>query len=193
MIFLAIVIVFQSDTLRWSAGRYTRKEFVVYKSAGSAMADFIYGDRSLLVRSDPAFPISGFMRNMLNDHWIHKGIEKQAGAFLSGGVTNQTIWQHPVLPVFRHGNFFLFGNKRIYFLRSTFSPGNGSCMTLDYLVIGGDVRNDLNEILGIFDPGFIILDSSLKKWRCKRLMEAASRMKIPVFSVPDSGAFFVYL
>jgi hypothetical protein len=193
MSFLVTLIFFQAENLRRDEGRGTRAEFVVYKAGGMTVADFLYGDRSLLMRSDPSEEMGDFFRSVLTDHWIHKGIRKRSTAFLGEGNGIRPEWDHPLLPLYRNGNFFLLGDKRIYFLRSTIPPVGNTTLTLDYLVIGGDVMNELREILQVFNPGMIILDSSCKRWRCREWMKEASLMNIKVYSVSEEGAFRVEL
>jgi competence protein ComEC len=62
---------------------------------------------------------------------------------------------------------------------------------VDYLIISGNPRLDLEGIVKQFKPGIVIFDASNSPWNVKKWKKEAHWLGVHCYSVSISGAFTV--
>jgi hypothetical protein len=62
---------------------------------------------------------------------------------------------------------------------------------VDYLIISGNPRLDLEGIVKQFKPGIVIFDASVSPWNVKKWIKEAHWLGLHCYSVSISGAFTV--
>ncbi|CAN5266857.1 hypothetical protein BH20BAC1_BH20BAC1_16860 [soil metagenome] len=60
---------------------------------------------------------------------------------------------------------------------------------IDYLVISGNPRLYMQDLLKTFDPAIIIFDGSNPLWKIEKWKKDCERLHLRFYSVPEQGAF----
>jgi competence protein ComEC len=104
-------------------------------------------------------------------------------------IKSDTLLHEPCLR--RVGELFFFKGKRI----GIFSEKHihSKPLTLDYLVIAGNPKCKMKDILREYLPRMIIIDASNSRYKAEKWVQQCSVLGIPCWSVPHSGAYVVEL
>jgi competence protein ComEC len=92
--------------------------------------------------------------------------------------------------VFIENNFIQFYDKRLALINSenckfTFEIP----IKVDYLILCGNSKVEIGELLDSYKPDEIIFDSSNSLWKIKKWKKECEELDVPYYSVTDSGAF----
>jgi len=184
---LAAIIMTMSFAFR-SYHANTQKKLIVYDVKKSSAIDFISGKEHLLL-SDSAFTpdsiaISQHLQNNWNNLLLH---EPQ---YLNFTGQNEDSMQNNNLTFFRDGNLIQFYNKKLAVIdASNFLFKSDMPIKVDYLILSGNSKANISELLETYNPGMIIIDSSNSKWKTSKWMAECAALNQPCYSVLKSGAF----
>lgn len=91
---------------------------------------------------------------------------------------NQTIW-HPT------ANIVLLTENNYT------SKVSNQILTVDYLILASDNSFSMSELIDIFHPKEVIIDSSIARYAANKLKNECEKLKLPFHDVSESGAFSV--
>ncbi len=184
---LSLMILLSGNFLWKKYRQASVSKFTVYDVRGQGLCDFITGGKSILVGGLSALKEPFFLDTFRKYHWNEK-------------VTGLFEFQLP-LPLcynkpfhygdlfFKKGNFIGFGGKRIVIIDQKSKDNSELVLGVDYLIISGNPKSDLKDILKHFRPGIVILDASNALWKVKEWMKEAHWLGVHCYSVSVSGAF----
>jgi len=188
-ILLSLMILLSSTFLREKYRRLSGRSFIIYNIKGKSLFDFITGGRSILVGNtssltDPYFAET-FMKTRQN--------RKLTGLFLFEnphpyGSARHFSYEHYF---YKSGEFIIFVKKKIMIIDKKIPYHINRKVALDYVVVSGNVRVTMKEILNYCKPGMIILDSSNPRCKAMELMAEAKDLHVSCYDVSMSGAYSV--
>lgn len=95
-----------------------------------------------------------------------------------------------VLPVFKKGNFFQFSNDRILICDSEhIKQKSDRKIQLDYLILTGNPKVEVGELLAQFDFNTLIIDASNSNYQVNKWKNECDSLVLPYHDVKSSGAF----
>ncbi len=162
------------------------KEFAVYSVNKSCALGFIKGREHILLSDSAVLNNKKTQSYFLINGLLKKGVNEQNNiSFNEFSVAEKTL---PNL--YLNNNFIQFYDKRIGIISKTNSKKIYSGqITLDYLILSGNIKADIGALLQNYKPGLIIIDSSTSKFKSKKWIEECFKEKIPCYAVQLSGAY----
>lgn len=106
---------------------------------------------------------------------------------------NQNL-QKEFIPLYNHGKYLLFGNKRLVVIESL--PKSFSQCTklkVDYLFIKGNPSLRVSDLLKLYQPELIVIDGSNSLYRTEKWLAELKQVKLNAYSIKNSGALVVNL
>jgi competence protein ComEC len=183
---IILMILLSGSFLQRRYQQVSRSTFTVYDVKGYGLFDFTIGGKSILVGGLSSLKDPFFHETLSKSRWN----EKVTGLF---GI------QYPlpyIKKAFQYGNFFYmkgglisFNGKKIAILTKKIPGTVLRKLKVDYLIISGNPKSDLKDILRNFNPSFVIFDSSNPQWKVKEWMKEAHNLHVQSYSVSISGAF----
>jgi hypothetical protein len=181
------MILLSISFLQERANQVSKSTLTVYDARGCGLYDFTSGGKSILVGMLSALKDPFFMETMMKSRW-------------NGKVNGLYEFQFPLLsPVskafhhenifFRKGNYITFRGKRIVIVNKPVSGKVVLKLDVDYLIVSGNPRVRLKELMTHFKTGKVILDASNPPWSIKAWMKEAHWLGLQCYSVSVSGAF----
>jgi len=96
--------------------------------------------------------------------------------------------------VFAENNFIQFYDKKLAIINSTNSKLTSDIpIKVDYLILCGNSKVEIGELLDSYNPDEIIFDASNSVWKIKKWKKECDELKVPYYSVADSGAFQIVM
>ena len=187
---LLSLLILLSATFLWEKYRsFSGSSFIVYNIKGKSLCDFITGERSILVGNtsslnDPYF-IETFMKTRQNRNLTELFQFENPHPY---GSSRHFSYKHYF---YKAGDFIILRNKKIMIINNKIPDHMDVKIALDYLVVSGNVKVTIKNILKCFKPGIVILDSSNSMWKALKLMEEARSIGVPCYNVSLSGGYLV--
>jgi len=149
----------------------TSSKIIVYAGMKSTHVNLIHKTKNYVFSSDTAE-----IKYIAKPYWINTQVEKPA--FISNSQTLMNLC-------------FNFNGMRVLILDSSYIKKTTyhSPLRLDYLIIGNNLRPDIDHILQFLQPRTIIVDKSISKWYTDKIMDVCSEKKIHFYSIAKQGAF----
>jgi competence protein ComEC len=186
---LAMIVLCSSFLVR----KYERLRnfgFVVYKDRNGPLYDFFSQGSHILIRGiRPVAPDDFTLATLLN-HYTVKGTEIHYCGYIQGEWDSVVRKQAPSF-LYRIGRFVQFRGKRFAFVYEP-PPKSISCrIRVDFLIIGGNQRLNIKEVIQHFDAGVIILDGTNSKWREKLWQGELEKLGKKSYSTALNGALII--
>ena len=184
---LGIIVLFQGSILLSGIDRYRSRYFFIHDFGKSLMFECSGRGSSIL---------AGDIRVLENPYFIESvrrcqqatGAKEKFRFLVIPGMNNTHSFKDPGV-FFKKGNYFQFYEKRIGIVHEKIPQGNSLKIKLDFLIISGNPRLKLSDILRVYNVKTIIFDKSNMQWRTKEWIKEAGAMKVPFHSIPDFGPF----
>ena len=92
------------------------------------------------------------------------------------------------------GDFAVFQGARICILNEILLSKTSQNLPfeLDYLIIGNGLKPKIEQVLEIFHPKKIIVDTSISKWYTENIRQSCVNHGIAFYSVAEKGAYILY-
>jgi competence protein ComEC len=177
-----VTIILLFSFMYRNANNIQQNEWVVYNIKKTTAIDFISGrHRTLLTDS-----------SLLADDKI---LDFHTGNFMDKlGVNSDTrLWiktiqfDDPARGVFSEKGYIQFLDKRIAVIDRPEAAIQK--LKVDYLVISGNPKLKIAEILECYNTGMIIIDASNSKYKAEKWLKECRKLKMPCWSVLHNGAF----
>jgi len=191
VLLFAMIVLFASFLVRKSE-RLKDFEFVVYKDRNGPLYDFFSQGSHMLIRGIRPVAPDDFTSATLVNHYAVKGTVVHYSGFIQQDKGCAARKQAPCF-LYRTGSFVQFRGKRFAFVYEA-PPRSLSCrIRVDFLVIGGNKRLNIKEVIRCFDAGFIIFDGSSSTWREKLWQEELYQLGIQSYSIGVNGSLVISL
>jgi competence protein ComEC len=184
---LSLMILLSGNFLRNTFMQASGSKITVYDVRGQVLCDFITGGKSILVGGLSALKEPFFLDTYRKYHWN----EKVSGLFefqLPLPSCKDKPFHYGNL-FYKKGNFIAFGGKKIVIIDQKIGDNSNLILCVDYLIISGNPRSDLKDLVRHFRPGIVILDASNTPWNVKKWMKEAHWLGVHCYAVSISGAF----
>ncbi|MEO7960583.1 MAG: ComEC/Rec2 family competence protein [Ginsengibacter sp.] len=161
---------------KWNAS--TQNKLIVYNVPSHRAVDIIHGNSFQFI-GDEELKKDGLLKN------FHL---KPARIQMRSTVRDEKN------AAFHWKNFYYYNSKKILLVDSAVSylPLEKK-LQLDYLIISGNPRLFLSELVKTFDVGIYIFDSSNPLWKIEKWKKDCERLHLRYYSVPAEGAFVTNL
>jgi len=162
-----------------------QKAIVIYNSPKISAYDFIDGNKTIFLADSSLLHNSSRMLFHIKHNWWDRTVTEQKQIENKGGITfsNENINIK--------NNFIQFGNKRIAVIDSLpriKSPLNNK-LEVDLVILSRNPKIIISDLQKWFEFKKVIIDSSNKDWKNIKWKEECAELKIPCYSVIDSGAY----
>jgi competence protein ComEC len=104
-----------------------------------------------------------------------------------------TIYRTKHRNFFPHLKYFSFGEKEILVLDRTIPKKVKNKIVVDVLVLSGNPKLYMQELMNVITPSQIVLDASVPQWKAKFWRADLDKMKISYHDVTEKGAFVMNL
>jgi competence protein ComEC len=185
-VFLSLLIIVCSCFLADHYQLYSRKQFIVYDIKKSRMYDFTEGGKSILVGDLAALKDAFFADNLKKSRWMSKTKGLFEFQYPLPGSKRQSFSHDGIF--YKRGSFMEYCGKRFMILDRPLK-GIRKKMNVDYLIISGNPKLKLEEVVMQIGAGEIIFDPTNSITRVKAWTKEAHFLGIKTYSVSVSGAF----
>lgn len=160
--------------------------FVVYDVRNTSAYDFIHGRQHLFVADTALLHDENSLLFNVYHHWWERGLTNRTNAVV-----------HASEPIALPGIYYQpeggkLGEKRIAVARSWPNTSGEMSLQVDVLVVAGNPRGKMAELLAYYQPGALVFDSSNKRWQVEKWvaeLEAIKPADLRVHWVERDGAF----
>jgi competence protein ComEC len=186
---LLAAIAFASSAAVKSYSVMHQKKMIVYDIRKSSSIDLISGKDHVLLCDSALIADTKMLDTHLKSNWDN--MQLNDAIKLSGKRMMEKEISYQDDRIFFNRNFIQFYEKKIAIAGSSEKIVAGSPIVVDYLVITGNVKMKIKDLLMTYKPEMIIIDSSNSEYRSDKWMDECKELNIPCYSVLRSGAFEV--
>ncbi len=161
-----------------------QKKMVVYSISGHSVYDFISGNGHVLLADSVQLSEPQKLDFHLENSRISWGLGKN-------NLSVSEVVENPSLDLFYDGRFGVFGPYKFMIWDGEKIYHTSRAIQLDYVIIAGKGKADLNLLQDMVEFDSLIIDSSVSWWKQKRLRKQAEELNLKYFNVSEQGAFLV--
>ncbi len=190
--FLVSVILILMLNVYQRINTQLQRKIFVYNIKGYSTINFIDGTNNVLF-SDINMQQTN-TNYTFKGNWLSLGVDGERIVEFSK-LSNQFLFTNLLTTnnenLFFKNNFFDFYGCRIVAIRDNFVvPENvDKKLSVKYIILSKNVKVNISDLLKVFIPNKIIIDSSNSKSKIKQWTEQAKELNIKCFAVSESGAF----
>lgn len=179
--FISVLLILSSQVCE--AFQLARqKEFIVYSVKGKSMLNIIDGKENYNWADAATLNDRNLMQFNVYGHWWDCGLNENNKTWMCD--SNQTAGK-----VVTYKNFILYRDRKILIVRNPELMKHSARLKVDVLILSGNVRISLRQLIRRFRFSFLVIDSSNTASRAKRWTEEAKLLGIRVHSILNEGAF----
>jgi competence protein ComEC len=162
---------------------FKQRQLIVYNISKTSAIDFVNGKQNVLY-TDSLFATneSRLMFHVKHNWW-------DLGLLASKIVVAD--YENSFVKI--KNDFIQFGRKRIKIInkKNEVDDENKNAITLDYIILSGNPKISIENIVEKFKPTNIIFDSSNSQKQIEKWTIACKRLNVGYYSVENSGAFIL--
>lgn len=186
---LALITLLSGNFLWERYKESSVSKITIYDVRGPGLFDFVTGGKSILVGGLSALKEPFFLDTFRKSRWNEKITGLFEFQYPLPFCYNQSF--HYGGTFYKKGNFICFEGKKIVIVDQKIKGNSNRVSGVDYLIISGNPRLDLEGIVKQFKPGIVIFDASNSPWNVKKWKKEAHWLGVHCYSVSISGAFTV--
>ena len=190
-LFLCCCILLALNCLDVRLHRLRSSRLTVYNSYHSGYFQFSQQDKSVVFYGGIA--MKDFVKRTDNSEMVKADMEahgiKYQRAFWSGRAAGRVEIAENFLPVLFFGNFILFSGKKIAILQKSIPKGLGQGIRVDVLILSGNPKISIPDVIKVFHPGQIIIDATNSTLCTLRWLKESASQHIACHSVTEHGAY----
>ena len=186
---LFVLLVFNASQLYRSVVQSAQMSFTVYSMNKNTAIDFVCGDRHVM------FCDSGLVKDPdLATFSVENNLIKE-GVFSNGTLVPADTVGFENIYLKKHKNLISFGGKTIGIAdkKSTCGVKLPYCPHLDYCIVYGRQKIDLERLLNCYVIDLLILDGSIPDYLRQNIIEKADEIGQDYYDIKSSGAFVLRL
>ena len=178
-----LIAVFLGVQLHENWQHEQQTQLVVYNVRNTSAYDFISGRNHVFMADSSMVHDENALLFHVYHHWWDRGMQQHT--LLERGVEEEA--NLPGIQV--HGSNIQLNNQRIAVADDWRRTEFGSPLEVDVLVVAGNQRGKIKDLLAGYRPGIVVFDSSNKEWRVKKWLEELEGSEQRVHWVERDGAF----
>ncbi len=181
---LSMLLVFSGSQLARAVFQRTQMSLTVYSMSKNTVVDFVCGTRHVMMCDTVVFNDPSAVSFNVENHLISEGVYKK-GTFLA---IDDGSYENCYLK--KSGNMVSFGGKILAFYdkNSTFGVKTPCRPHLDYFVIYGRDKIDLEALLNCYIIDLLVIDGSVPEYLTQTIIEKAEHIGQEYYDVKKCGA-----
>ena len=184
---LVLLIFFSARSGLYEYLRQDRVQIAVFQVKGSSLYDFVAGERDVCVKDYKAVRMGGYSTENVSRFRIAERIHHTRTTYLAGESFQPEAQERDFGFLVRKGSFIQFLDRRIGIISGSLPPGFSHGLKLDLVILSGNPKITIQEIMKVFSPDQIVIDAS-NSWSNSRVWKKqAEEVGIPCHSVVDEG------
>ena len=186
---LSILLIFSTSQLTRAVIQRSQMSLTVYSVNRSTAIDFVCGCEHVLLCDTTIMSNPSSVGFSIENNLIREGVSRN-GCFLPVDVAD---FENSYLR--KHDNLISFGGKTIGISdeKSFFSVKLPFRPHLDYFIVHGSKKFDLELLLNCYIIDLLILDSSVPDYLGQRIIKMSDEMGQDYYDVKTAGAFVLEL
>ncbi|MGD0711216.1 MAG: ComEC/Rec2 family competence protein [Bacteroidales bacterium] len=165
-----------------------QKKLIVYDINKSSALDIISGSEHILLSDSVLINDTKAVSMHIQNNWIN--IHLNDATFIDMKNLNRNSFRFDNNFVYVKNNLLQFFDKRMAIVNeSNCYEKSDYPLNVDYLLVTGNIKSGIAELLNTYKPAMIIFDSSNSSWKTEKWINECSDLNIPYYSVQQSGAF----
>ena len=186
---LSILLIFSASQLTRAVMRRDQMSFTVYAMNKNTVIDFVCGDEHVALCDTTVFNDPSVASFSIENHLIKEGVYSR-GVLLP---IDDTFFENSYIR--KNKNLMSFGGKTIAFFdkNSTFGVKLPFRPCLDYFIIYGRDKVDLEKLLNCYVIDLLVIDGSAPDYLRKRIIEKADEIGQKYYDVKNAGAFVLQM
>ncbi len=185
---LTLFIFFSVKSTFHEYSRQDRIQVAIFQVKGSSLYDFVMGERDVCMKDYRAVMSGKYALEIVNRFRLAEGIRKQRTTYLAGKSFEIEAEERDFGFLVRKGSFIQFMNRRIGIISESLPTGFSDTLKLDLVILRGNPKISINEIIKVFSPNQIVIDASNSWYNSKNWKEQAVEVGITCYSVVEEGA-----
>ena len=186
---LSILLIFSASQLTRAVMRRDQMSFTVYAMNKNTEIDFVCGDEHVLLCDTAVFNKPSIATFSIENNLIKEGV-------YSNGVLlpiDDTFFENSYIR--KNKNLMSFGGKTIAFFdkNSTFGVKLPFRPCLDYFIIYGRDKVDLEKLLNCYVIDLLVIDGSVPDYLRNKIIEKADEIGQKYYDVKSAGALVLQL
>jgi len=189
--FLPAILFAASVAIR-SYTANTQRKLIVYDIKKSSAIDFIAGNNHTLLSDTAMLSNAKTISQHLQNNWNALQLKEPLCINFKKPTIDSLCDEDRSILI--KDNVVQFYDKKLAIINSgIYLTSPAMPVKVDYLVISGNPKIEIGELLETYTPRMIIIDSSNSLRRSLNLMNECAALNVPCYSVLKSGAFEVDL
>ena len=186
---LSMLLVFSISQFTRAMFQRTQMSFIVYSMTKNTAIDFICGNEHVLICDTMALNDFSVISFSVENNLIKEGVFSD-GTMLS---VDSAFYESRYLK--KRQNFISFGCKTIgiYDENSTFGVKLPFRPHLNYFIVKGRAKIDLEQLLNCYVIDLLIIDGSVPKYMTEKIVKKAEEIGQEYYNVKTEGAFVLKL
>ena len=186
---LSILLIFSVSQLTRTIFQRNQKSIIIYSTSRNTAIDFVCGKEHVLLCDTSLINNPSIANFSIENNLIAEGVYKN-GYLLPCDVP---FYENQYMK--KCANMISFGGKTIAFFdkNSTFGVELPYRSHLDYFIIYGRDRVDVEKVLNCYLVDLLIIDGSVPDYLREKIIEKADALGQDYYDVKKSGAFVLKL
>lgn len=191
--FMSCMLIFFAENLSVKLKQAAQQEIVIFQTKGTTTIGFTFGKTITFASSDTtnqnpwekhAFGLKGYVNKM--------GVTpKDDVIWLSQIKSTPASYNMVSCKANQFGTLFHFAEKTIFIPRDDSFEiiGFSNILTVDILLLTGDMKSFIKEPIAFLDPKIVVIDSTVPKWQAQRISKMLNIKGIKIHTVENDGAY----
>ena len=182
--FMLVIIMITSISYR-QIGVDKQKKILVYHVNKSTAIDFISGRNHVFISDSLLLSNEKALNMQIKNNW--NNLQLKPPLIIGCKEIKETKAANFYMI---KRNFIQFYQKRIAWIAQDVNNlTSNSPIAVDYLIISGNINSKISDILNLYKPKIVIVDSSNSRWKSEKWEKECKEYNIPYFLVTKSGAY----
>ena len=181
-------IIFSSSVAVKCYYSVKQKNIIIYNIKKSSAIDFIDGREHVLISDSALIKSQKDIAMHMQNNWC--GMQLKEPENICEKKLSNLKFTFNKNSLFISGRFIQFYDKRFALVdEKNYRNTTDDPVYVDYLIISGNIKAEIGELLDSFKPKMIIIDSSNSLRKSEKWIKECAELNIPCYSVVKSGAF----
>ena len=186
---LSMALIFSVSQLARTISQRTQMSLTVYSMTKNTAIDFVCGNEHVLLCDTMAFNDPSVVAFSVDNNLIKEGVFSKGAVLSVDGVDYENSYLK------KCKNLISFGGKTIGFYdeKSTFGVKLPFRPHLDYFILRGRAKIDLDKLLNCYIIDLLIIDGSVPGYISEKLLKKALEIGQECYDVGNEGVFVLEL
>ena len=167
---------------------FSQKKFFVYNINKSMAIELVSGKNHFLITDSSLQQHPKLLEVHVKNNWIKLRLNEPL--IINRKQLSDTIINYPNHTIFIKNNIIRFYDKVIAIVNEyNFQSIASSGLSVDYLILSGNIKTNISNLLHSYKPRLVIIDSSNSMKKTEAWLNECKTIDIPCYAVLKSGAY----